>query len=301
MPSSSLLKRWIIGACLAGLAVLLGGCNMALKLGYNQGPTLLYWWADSYVDFESGAQATRVKQLIEGWFAWHRRERLAHYAPLLERAQTQVQQPVLTPQAVCAFADEVRQQLRIDYEHAVPSIAEVMLTLSPDQLAQVQKKFDKNARKFREQFMEPKHEDRLKAQAKKVEERLKMVYGSVTDAQHQKLLQLLAASPYDPEAWLAERHQLQHDALAQVRALRQSQAEGTQAMAQAQALLRQLGRQAEQSPRPVYRELQQMVVAHNCLVTAEMHNAMSPQQRHAAALKFDRWQDDLQALQKQQP
>lgn len=303
MPSSSLLKRWIIGACLLG-AALLAGCNMALKLGYNQGPTLLYWWADAYADFHGGAQATRVKQLIELWFAWHRRERLPDYAQLLERAQTQVQQPVLTPQVFCGFADEMRQRLRTDYDKAVPSIAEAMLTLTPEQLEHVQKKFDKNHHKFRDAFMDPKRENRLKAQARKVEERLKMVYGSVTDAQHRKLMELLAASPYDPELWLAERRQLQHDALQQLRALQHASAAqpgNPQAMHQAQALLRSIGQQAEQSPRAAYREQQQKVIAYNCLLTAEMHNSMSPAQRQAAVQKIGRWHDDVLALQRQLP
>jgi hypothetical protein len=303
MPSSSLLKRWIIGACLLG-AALLAGCNMALKLGYNQGPTLLYWWADAYADFHGGAQATRVKQLIELWFTWHRRERLPDYAQLLERAQTQVQQPVLTPQVFCGFADELRQRLRTDYDKAVPSIAEAMLTLTPEQLEHVQKKFDKNHRKFRDAFLDPKREDRLKAQAKKVEERLKMVYGSVTDAQHRKLMELLAASPYDPELWLAERRQLQHDALQQLRALQHASAAqpgNPQAMQQAQALLRSIGQQAEQSPRAAYREQQQKVIAYNCLLTAEMHNSMSPTQRQAAVQKIGRWHEDVLALQRQLP
>jgi hypothetical protein len=300
MPSS-LLKRWIIGACLLA-AALLTGCNMALKLGYNQGPTLLYWWADTYADFHGGGQSTRVKQLIEQWFAWHRRERLPHYAHLLERAQTQVQQPVLTPQAVCGFADEAKALLRVDYDKAVPSIAELMLTLTPEQIEHVQKKFDKNHRKFRDLFMDPQREDRLKALAKKVEDRLKMVYGPLSDEQHRKLLQLLAASPYDPEQWLAERRQLQHDALAQLRALQQrhaAQPDNPHAMAQAQSLLRGIGRQAEHSPRAAWREQQQKVIAYNCFVTAEMHNAMSPAQRQFALQKIARWHEDVLALQRQ--
>lgn len=277
---------------------------MALKLGYNQGPTLLYWWADAYADFQGGAQSERVKQLIEQWFVWHRRERLPAYAQLLERAHTQVQQPVLTPQAVCGVADEAKALLRVDYEKALPSLAELMLTLTPEQLDHVQKKFDKNHRKFRDLFMDPQREDRLKAQAKKVEDRLKMVYGSLGDDQHRKLLQLLAASPYDPALWLAERRQLQHDALARLRTLQQAHAAqpgNPQALAQAQALLRNVGQQAEHSPRPAYREQQQKVIAYNCLLTAEMHNAMSPAQRQFAAQKIARWHEDVLALQRQQP
>jgi hypothetical protein len=276
------------------------GCTMALKLGYNQGPTLLYWWANGYADFE-GEQAQRVKQLIEQWFRWNRREGLPDYAQLLERAQTQVQQPVLTPQAFCSFGEDVKQRVRLAWDHALPSVAEVMLTLTPEQIQNIERRFDKNNRKFRDEFLSGTREARLKAQAKKMRERLKDVYGSVSDAQEQRLSQLLAASPYDPEVWLGERRLLQQEALQQMRALQAAKAAGAgdeQLMPRAQQALRLLQQHAERSPREAYRQQQQRVQEYNCLLSAEMHNLTSPAQRVAGREKLQRWHDDVQALQR---
>lgn len=271
---------------------------MALKLGYNQGPTLLYWWMNSYVDFEGG-QADRAKQLIGLWFRWNRREALPDYAMLLERAQTQVQQPVLTPQAFCGVADEVRQRVRTAYGHAVPSLAELALTLTPEQLQNLEKRFEKNNRKFRDEFLDGGREARLKAQAKKLQERLKTFYGPLNEAQQQRAMQLLAASPYDPDAWLAERRLLQQEALQQLRGLQAERAAGTAPealMAQAQGALRTLAQHAEQSPREGYRAQQQRVWDYNCHLTAELHNAMTPAQRQAARTKLASMHDDVLTL-----
>lgn len=275
---------------------------MALKLGYSQGPTLLYWWADGYADFEGG-QAQRVKQLIDQWFRWNRREALPQYAQVIERVQTQVQQPVLTPQAFCALNDEVRQHVRIAWDHALPSAAEVVLTLSPQQLRHMERKFEKNNTKFRDEFLSGPRERRLKAQVKKAQERLKNVYGSLTDAQEERLSQLLAASPYDPELWLAERRMLQQEGLQVLRGLQSARAAGGDPVAlmqQAQQALRTLQQHAERSPREGYRQHHQRVQDYNCQLTAEMHNSMSPAQRSAAREKLQRWHDDVLALQRGQ-
>ena len=280
------------------VAALGAGCTMALKLGYNQGPTLLYWWANGYADFE-GEQAQRVRQLIDQWFRWNRREALPDYAQLLERAQTQVQQPVLTPQAFCAFGDEVKQRVRVAWDHALPSVAEVLLTLSPEQIQAVERRFEKNNRKFRDEFLSGSREARLKAQTKKMRERLKDIYGRLTDAQEQRLEQLVAASPYEPELWLAERRLLQQEALQQLRGLQAAKAAGArddQLMPRAQQALRLLQQHAERSPREAYRQQQQRVQDHNCLLSAEMHNTMSPAQRAAGREKLGRWHDDVLAL-----
>ena len=281
-------------------SLLAGGCTVALKLGYNQGPTLLYWWAHGYADFD-GDQAHRVRELIDQWFRWNRREGLPDYTELLQRAQTQVQQPVQTPQAVCAFGDEVRQRVRVAWDHALPSVAEVLLTLTPEQVDGVERRFEKNNRKFRDEFLTGTRDDRLKAQVKKARERFKMVYGALDEAQARRLAQLLSASPYEPELWLAERRLLQQEVLQLMRALQSARSAGTSPgvlMQQAQQGLRRLQQHAEQSPREAYRQQQQRVLAYNCQVTAEMHNGMDTAQRVAAREKLQRWHEDVMALQR---
>ena len=109
-------KAGIIGGWLLAL-LLLGGCS-AVRIGYNQAPTLAWWWLDSYMDFDA-EQAPRVKGALEQWFAWQRRTQLADYAELLAAAQTQVMQPA-TPQQICRWSDELRTRAATALAHGVP-------------------------------------------------------------------------------------------------------------------------------------------------------------------------------------
>jgi len=283
-----------------GLAAvaLVSGCGVALKVSYNQGPTLVYWWLDGYADFED-EQTPRVKQLTGLWFAWHRREQLPEIAALLQHAQAEVMQPVLTPQTMCAVGQDVKQKLLVAYDKAVPSLAELALTLTPEQVRHIEKRFAKNNAKFRDEFMPEDREDRLKAQAKKAQERFEMVYGSLDDAQRQRLQQAIVASPYDPELWLAERTLLQQavvQGLRQLQAARAAQADPQALMGQAQQALRTIAQHASQSPREAYRAQQQRVWNHNCAFVAQMHNTMSAAQRQHAQRKLRRWEEDVRAL-----
>jgi hypothetical protein len=49
----------------------LQGCS-AIKLGYQQLPTLSYWWLDSTVSFSS-AQTPAAKEAVDKLYQWHRR------------------------------------------------------------------------------------------------------------------------------------------------------------------------------------------------------------------------------------
>ena len=51
----------IIGVLVASLV--LGGCS-AVRLGYNNGPTVIYWWLDSYFDFDS-EQSLRMRNDLQ--------------------------------------------------------------------------------------------------------------------------------------------------------------------------------------------------------------------------------------------
>jgi hypothetical protein len=296
MQRSSVNRR-IIAIALV-VATLLSGCSVALKLTYNQGPALLYWWMDGYADF-TDEQKPRVKQLIEQWFAWNRRDALPDYARVLQRMGTEVQNPTLTPQAMCGAATEVKQRLLAAYDMAVPSFAELALSLSPEQIQHMEKRFAKNNAKFRDEFIPSRQDDRVKAQAKKAQERFELVYGSIDDAQRERILQAEAASPYDPELWLTERKAIQFELLQVLRGLQAAKAQGAdpqQLTAQAQAGLRAVSQHTEQSPREAYRAQQQRVWNYNCALAAQVHNTMTPEQRQYAARKIQRWVDDVQSL-----
>ena len=47
------------------VSVLFSGCGLALRLGYNQGPSLAFRWLDGYAEFDD-AQSLRVRTALDG-------------------------------------------------------------------------------------------------------------------------------------------------------------------------------------------------------------------------------------------
>jgi hypothetical protein len=290
MPSST-PKAAIIGLWLAAI-VLLGGCS-AVRVGYNQAPTLAWWWLDGYMDFDA-EQAPKVKDALGQWFAWHRTTQLADYANLLAVAQQEVLQPA-TPQQVCRWSDELRMRLAAAFAHGVPLAAELLPTLKPEQLAHLERRYGKSNRDFEADFVQQDREQRLKAAVERTVDRAEMLYGRLDERQRQVIAVGVASSPFDPSAWLAERQAVQAETLQTLarltaggpaRADRESNLAGLQALA---------ARVQRATPGP-YRSYQQRLTDYNCSFIAQLHNSTTPAQRLAARNKLKGWEEDLRAL-----
>ncbi len=289
MRSLPFVARARIIFALALCSVLLGGCSV-LRITYPQAPTLAYWMIDNYVDFTS-AQTTRAREAIGQVYAWHRSTQLPVYAGLLQRAQTEVVSNV-TPAQVCGWVDEVQAQMNTSFEYALPAVAEIALTLDAQQLAHMQGRFDKTNADFRDDFMQPDPKERLKASVKRSVDRLEILYDTIDDKQREEVVRAVAASPFDPERWLADRIARQQIVLQTVRRLQRERA----SPAQAQAALRVLADQVQQSPNPAMREAQDRLKRYGCEFGARFHNATTPKQRKFAAERLKGWADDLRAL-----
>ena len=292
--SSNLKLRRIIG--LAVLLLSLAGCSV-LRLTYAQAPNLAYWWIDGYIDV-SGEQTPKLRDALERWFAWHRRTQLPDYAALLARAQREVLEPSTTA-AMCAWTAEAQSRLDIALEAAVPAAAELMLSLTSEQLLHIERRFAKGNEEARADFSQADAAERKAVSFKRSVERFENLYGSLDAAQRERLATLLLRSSFDPERWLAERATRQREmlqTLAQLSASSRNGADRAAALQQAQAAARALAQSMTRSPRADYREYQQRLVQDNCAVAAAMHNTMSPAQRQAARAKLKGWEDDLRAL-----
>ena len=284
--------RWrIIAAALLGAALLAGCGGLTLRLSYGQGPRLLYWWLDNHVEM-SAAQAPVVREAIGAWFRWHRVTQLPGYADMLARLQPRIAEPT-TPQAVCAIWHDVRVQGDVALEHALPSVAAFVRTLTPGQLRNIERRFAKVNAEFREEHLQPEPAKRQSAALRRSRDRVEMLYGTLPQAQRERLVQAQAASPFDPERWNAERLRRQEDILHTLRGLLD---ERTLAPAQAQARLRALVRRLQTSPRDDYRAYQERLTAHNCAVSAEIHNTATPAQREHARTRLREWERDLREM-----
>lgn len=266
-----------------------------MRLGYNQAPTLAYWWLDSYVDFDD-PQTHQARVAIERWFDWHRRTQLPDLATLLARAQADVRRDA-TPQQTCRWWGELRQRSVFAVDQALPDIAKLAATLTPAQLRHVEQRYGKSNSEFRDEFLDGDRSQRLERSVKRTVERAEMLYGRLDDAQREALKRRLAESPFDPERWMAERLARQRDALALLGRIASDELSKEQAV----VALRAYVATWNHSPREDYRRYAEQLEQFNCRVAAAVHNGTTPAQRQHAAGKLKGWEEDARALMAQRP
>lgn len=272
-----------------GLALLLSACS-AVRLAYNQGPTLAWWWIDGYFDFPTET-APKVKQGLEQWFAWHRSTQLGDYAGLLVAAQAQVLEPA-TPAQVCRWIDEFRARAQPALERAFPLAADIVPTLTPVQFQHAERQYAKLNDEMRDEYLQARPEERLEASVKRALDRAETLYGPLDEPQRRLIAAGVAASPFDAEAWLAERKTRQRETLQTLRRLVAEHADRDTVI----AALRVLAQQADRSQRPDYRAYQQRLNDHNCQWVATVHNGTTPAQRRVARERLKGWEADLRSL-----
>jgi uncharacterized coiled-coil protein SlyX len=278
----------IIGVALA-LTTLLSGCG-AMRLAYNQAPDLGYWWLDKYIDFND-EQTPRVRDAITSWFRWNRRTQLPDYAQWLDKLAGDLQQPVTAAQA-CRWTDEVESRMFTGLDQALPALADTALSLKPEQLKHIEKRYAKVNEDYADDYLQPDPRDRVKATMKRTMERAEMLYGDLDEAQTERVQRAMAASPFDPELWLAERKARQQDVLQTLRKLLAERPP----QAQAQAALRAIAERVQHSPRENFRSYQEKLTRYNCEFGAQLHNTTSAEQRQYAAKKLKGWAGDFRAL-----
>lgn len=283
---SQILFRALI---IAVMCAVLGACS-ALRIGYSQAPELAYWWLDGYVDFNSD-QTPRVREALKQWFAWHRRTQLPDYAALLARAQAELAADT-TPARACEWQSEVIKRARTAWDRALPAAAEWVPTLTPQQIQHLERRYAKANDEFRDDFLQPDLRKRAERTLKRTIDRAETFYGTLSDGQRARIADTLLRSPFDPEAWFAERQLRQQATLAMLRQFNGDAATREPVM----AALRGQADQMERSPREPYRRYAEHLNEFNCNFAASLHNSTTPSQRRQAVAKLAGWEGDLRAL-----
>jgi hypothetical protein len=284
-PVRRRLRLCIIAAAL----VLLAGCS-AVRLVYNQGQTIAFWWLDGYFDFDA-EQGVRAREALSDWFRWHRATQLPEYAGLLAQAQRQILNDI-TPGEVCRWSDELRKRLETAYLQGVPALADLLRTLTPAQVRHVEKRYQKADEDFRGDFLQATRAEQLETANRRTVSRAETIYGRLDDAQRKLIADGIAASPFDARRWLLERQARQREIVDTLRTLQAAGADP----GRAEAALRVFALHATVSPRPAYREYQQRLFDYNCALVARLHNTTSAEQRRHGAARLKGWEEDLHAL-----
>ena len=278
-------QRWRTWLAL-GLVATLAACS-TLRLSYNQAPTAAYWWADRYVDFQD-SQSPQVKQDLQTFFAWHRREALPPIQQQLQRWHGLLAQDISADQ-VCREFGWVQAQLRLMGEQGAAPLARWATGLRPEQIQRMQKKFDERNQDFAEEHIEAPAAERFQERLKENRKRWTDWYGRLSPSQVQALEQQLRASTWDAAVTLEERRWRQADLLATVQRTQQQPAQATAAIRE------HLLRYASAST-PARENQRQQWLRQGCQQFADMHQRMSAEQRAHAQAKLQGYIDDVGAL-----
>ena len=192
------LRTWLLVAMVVASA----GCS-SVRFTYNHGDTLMYWWLNNYLDFDSD-QSGFVKKDIDNLFQWHRKTQLKDYTQLLANGQRQLAGN-LTPADLHADYRDIRARTELLAYKALPELADLARSVRPEQIAQMEKKFAKSNDDFRKKFMHGDLEEQQKARFKKSMEQFDLWFGRFSAEQEAVLRKASDARVLDNNVWLDER------------------------------------------------------------------------------------------------
>ncbi len=291
-PIQHRLRIWAV----LGMASLLVACS-ALQLGYNQVPSLAYWWVDGYADLDD-LQSVRVRKDIDRLLAWHRQSELPVYADRLKQWQSLVQQDITGAQ-VCAQVEHLRSAAERLMDRGQEPLAHLALTLSPAQLQHLERHQAKSNKGFEEDFLRGTPAQRLQRRMDRAVDRYETLYDRLTPAQLQLVRQQLESSPFDAARTLADRRARQAELLEITRQLQGTRTarlanDSTAPAAATQAVRSWLQRGLLASP--TGNSERAGWIRHGCEAFATLHNSTSPAQRQHAQQLLAQYESDLRAL-----
>lgn len=191
-------------------ACLLAGCS-ALRLGYANGDTVVYWWLNSYVDFND-EQKPWVKQRIDKLFAWHRKTQLNDYAQFLAQLQARLNGKITAAEVQTDYA-AFKKRAMLVLDKAMPDLADLAMSLQPQQIAHLEKKFASNNDDYRKDYLHGSLEDRQRYRFKKVMKQAEYWFGDFSSQQEAQIRAASDARPLNNEIWAAERVRRQQEML----------------------------------------------------------------------------------------
>ena len=275
---------------LIALITVLAGCS-SIRLSYNHGETLTYWWLNAYVDLDS-EQKTWVKKDIDNLFQWHRKTQLKDYVQLLTTVQRQFQGNP-TQADLLADYNDIKSRTQLLLFKALPELADLVRSLKPEQIAQMEKKFASNNEDYRKKFMRGSLEQRQKVRYQKSMEHFELVFGSFSREQEDIIRKASDALPVDNEIWLDERMRRQKNILTLVQKVQREKLSKDAAMSLIHNLIRESFDRLERSDRKAFFDSNNEATAQMVLTVVKI---ATPAQKAHANKRFQGWIDDFNSL-----
>jgi hypothetical protein len=254
-----------------------------MRMAYDNADTALRFMASSYFDLDS-AQAEDMKQRIALFHEWHRKTELPAYAALMRSASERAARGITAEDVTWGLAS-VRARYRSFAVRAVEDAAPVLVTLSPDQIAVLERKFEDNNAKYQKDLLDA---ERKRTQAKRVLERFRDFAGGLTPDQEARIELFVLAHQDHVALRFEDRRQLQREMVAAIRTHRDARDLG--------ATLAEIFSKPERRRTEAFirndkawdDDLGQLIV--------ELDRSLSPKQRAHVVRRFSDYASDFAAL-----
>jgi hypothetical protein len=276
---------------LVAFMALLSACS-TIRFTYNHGDTLLYWWLNAYLDLDSD-QSDWVKKDIDNLFQWHRTTQLRDYAGLLGKMQRQLGDGTVTQDELLSDYRDIKARTELLAFKALPELADLAMSIKPDQIAQMEKKFAKNNEDFRKKFMSGSVEDQHKARFKKAMDQLELWFGNFSRDQEAALRKASDARPLDNDVWLQERVLRQKRIIALLQRIHRDKLNKEQTMSAIHDLLRDFFDRMEA---PEHKAFFDAYVDNTSKFIMTAIRLTTPEQKAHAQKRMQGWINDFNAL-----
>jgi len=286
-----IIRHAYVWIALAAL-MMLSACS-TIKVVYNNSDEVMYWWLDNYADLQ-GEQKQFTRDTLADLQRWHRQQQLPEYVALLKRMQAMAPNDI-TPAQVCAVTEDMKSGFVTLLRFVEPASTKLASQLKPEQLQSVRKRFDKTNKTWKEDWLDPNAEERLRYRTKQATKRLEDFYGRLDKPQRDALHQWLSNSMFDPVLSYAERERRQADSMQTFQRIAQEGA----ATAQTQSLLRALTERSFNSPNERFHTYSKALWQENCEGFAKLHNSTTPLQRQRMVEALRGYEQDFKSLMAQ--
>lgn len=203
---------------LTAAALVATACSMT-RLAYNNFTVLysnaapmLTWMVDDYVDI-SGEQKEWVRERLARAIAWHRSQELPAYRRFLETVAARFEGNFSRDEVRDSYR-EMRAHYHKAMEYVLPDVADFLLQLDGEQIAQLERKFTDDNRKLARETTRGSDEERHRERMNKMFTHLEEWTGNLHDAQRDLVDASVRSFPDTSAERFADRRYRQVETLA---------------------------------------------------------------------------------------
>lgn len=190
---------------------LLAGCAGLADMAYNSAPRLVASQIDDALDLDS-EQSARLDDRLQNFFLWHRRQELAGYQQVLDRAALAAADGI-TASEFLGLRDEVVAAWHRALEKAIDSLGDLAVSLSPQQVASFEQYHRDSSDEFHD-YLEKSAQQREIERTQRAYERLESWFGEFDFFLGERIRARLREVPDIYQPWFEYRER-RHQALMQ--------------------------------------------------------------------------------------